>query len=71
MIPVTVNRCQPIGDPCGLFDPTGNGKTPIIKFDYRCTGEGICLVEKSGLTSRTSSLSKEWRAIEAVSGEKE
>ena len=66
MIPVAVNRCQPIGDPCCLLNPTGNGETPIVKVYYRCTGEGICLVEKRGLTARASSLSKEWQAIKAV-----
>ena len=70
IIPIAVNRCQLIADPCCLFNPTGNGKTLIVKIDYRCTGEGICLVEKNGLTARTPSLSKEWQAIKAKTEKK-
>ena len=65
MIPVTVNRCHLIGDPCCLLYPAGNGKTLIDKIDFWCASEGICLVEKNGLTARTPSLCKEWRAIKA------
>jgi len=53
-----------------LLDPTGNGETPIVKFNYRCTGEGVCFIEKNGLTSRAPSLSEEWQAVKAVRGKK-
>jgi len=53
-----------------LLNPTGNGETPIVKINYRCSGGGICLVEKDGLTARAPSLSEEWQAIKAVRGKK-